>query len=96
MNKMKILFVTDNFCPETNAPASRTFEHFATNWVKNGHKRVQVITTVPNFPDGVIKHGYRNKIFQREEINGIEVIRVWSFVSRNDGFFFKNIRFLKF
>ncbi len=94
MDKMKILFVTDNFYPETNAPASRTFEH-CTNWVKNGHK-VQVITTVPNFPDGVIKHGYRNKMFQKEEINGIEIIRVWSFVSRNDGFFLRILDFLSF
>ena len=26
---MKILFITDNFPPEVNAPASRTFEHIS-------------------------------------------------------------------
>ena len=43
---MHILFLTDNFPPEGNAPASRTFEH-AREWVDKGHK-VTVITCVPN------------------------------------------------
>ena len=32
---MKILFITDNFPPEVNAPATRTYEH-AKEWVKLG------------------------------------------------------------
>jgi len=39
---MHILFLTDNFPPEVNAPASRIFEH-CREWVKAGHK-VTVIT----------------------------------------------------
>ena len=31
---MKILFLTDNFPPEVNAPATRTFEH-CREWVKD-------------------------------------------------------------
>jgi len=42
---MHILFLTDNFPPEVNAPASRTFEH-CRQWVKAGH-RVTVITGGP-------------------------------------------------
>jgi len=30
---MKILFLTDNFPPEVNAPANRTYEH-CKEWVK--------------------------------------------------------------
>ena len=45
---MKILFLTDNFPPEVNAPATRTYEH-CKEWVKQGEK-VTVITCVPNFP----------------------------------------------
>ena len=30
---MKILFLTDNFPPEVNAPATRTYEH-CKEWVK--------------------------------------------------------------
>lgn len=81
---MHILFLTDNFPPETNAPASRTHEH-AREWVKAGH-RVTVITCVPNFPKGKVFKGYRNKLWQKEEIDGIEVIRVWSYITGNEGF----------
>lgn len=81
---MHILFLTDNFPPEVNAPASRTFEH-GREWVKAGHK-VTVITCAPNFPSGKVFNGYRNKIWQTEEMAGIRVIRVWSFISANEGF----------
>ena len=60
---MKILFLTDNFFPETNAPAKRTLEH-ATEWINLGHS-VTIITGVPNFPKGIIFKGYRNKFFSR-------------------------------
>ncbi|OYX83638.1 MAG: glycosyltransferase WbuB, partial [Azorhizobium sp. 32-67-21] len=71
---MHILFLTDNFPPEVNAPASRTFEH-CREWVKAGHE-VTVITCAPNFPGGKVFAGYRNALFARERMDGIEVIRV--------------------
>lgn len=80
---MHILFLTDNFPPEVNAPASRTFEH-CREWVKAGH-RVTIITCAPNFPKGAVFEGYRNKLWQTEEIAGIRVIRVWSYITANDG-----------
>ena len=46
----KILFLTDNFPPEVNAPASRTYDH-CKEWVKSGAD-VTVITCFPNFPQG--------------------------------------------
>ncbi|TMH81231.1 MAG: glycosyltransferase family 4 protein, partial [Betaproteobacteria bacterium] len=61
---MNILFLTDNFPPETNAPATRTHEH-ARQWVAAGHQ-VTVLTNVPNFPTGRVFPGYRNKLWQRE------------------------------
>jgi glycosyltransferase involved in cell wall biosynthesis len=79
-----ILFLTDNFPPEVNAPASRTHEH-AREWVKLGH-RVTVVTCVPNFPKGEVFEGYSNKAWQEEQVDGIRVIRVWSYVSANEGF----------
>ena len=36
MSTKRILFLTDNFPPEVNAPATRTLEH-AREWVKKGH-----------------------------------------------------------
>ena len=81
---MHILFLTDNFPPEVNAPASRTFEH-CREWVKAGH-RVTVITCAPNFPKGKVFDGYRNRPWQRETMEGIQVIRVWSYITANEGF----------
>jgi glycosyltransferase involved in cell wall biosynthesis len=82
--EMHILFLTDNFPPEVNAPASRTFEH-CREWVKAGH-RVTVITCAPNFPKGRVFDGYRNRLWQSEEMAGIRVIRVWSYITANEGF----------
>lgn len=81
---MHILFLTDNFPPEVNAPASRTFEH-AREWVRAG-ARVTVITGAPNFPRGEVFPGYRNRLWQRERIDGIDVVRVWTFITANEGF----------
>ncbi len=81
---MHILFLTDNFPPESNAPASRTFEH-CREWVLAGHQ-VTVMTCAPNFPKGKVFDGYRNKLWQQEEMSGIRVIRVWSYITANEGF----------
>lgn len=81
---MHILFLTDNFSPESNAPASRTFEH-CREWVRAGHQ-VTVITCAPNFPKGKVFDGYRNRLWQQEQMDGIRVIRVWSYITANEGF----------
>ena len=66
---MKLLFLTDNFPPEVNAPATRTYEHCKV-WVEKGVE-VTVITGVPNFPEGKVFKGYQNKLYQKEIIDGI-------------------------
>ncbi|MDH4980673.1 glycosyltransferase family 4 protein [Hyphomicrobium sp. D-2] len=91
---MHILFLTDNFPPEVNAPASRTFEH-CREWVNAGH-RVTVITCAPNFPRGQVFDGYRNRLFAREEMDGIEVVRVWSYITANEGFLRRTLDYMSF
>lgn len=81
---MKILFITDNFPPEVNAPATRTYEH-CQEWIKKGAE-VTIITCTPNFPHGKVYEGYKNKLYQKENMDGIEVIRVWSYITSNSGF----------
>jgi glycosyltransferase involved in cell wall biosynthesis len=81
---MRILFLTDNFPPETNAPATRTYEH-CLKWINMGYK-VTVITCFPNFPKGRVFEGYNNKLYQKENMDGIRVIRVWSYITENNGF----------
>lgn len=91
---MKLLFITDNFPPEVNAPASRTFEH-CKEWAKSGLD-VTVITCFPNFPFGKVYKGYKNVIIKREEMEGIKVIRVWSFMAPNKGFIIRTLDFISF
>lgn len=80
---MKILFLSDNFPPEVNAPALRTHEH-CREWVARGHE-VTVLTCAPNFPKGKLFEGYKNKLSQTEMVDGIQVIRVWSYMAANSG-----------
>lgn len=45
-----------------------------------------VITCAPNFPKGKVFGGYRNRLWQYETIAGIQVIRVWTYITPNEGF----------
>ncbi len=91
---MHILFITDNFPPETNAPASRTYEN-SLEWIRLGHQ-VTVITCAPNFPRGTVFWGYKNKIWQTEFVNGIKVIRVWTYITANQGFVKRSLDYISF
>jgi glycosyltransferase involved in cell wall biosynthesis len=91
---MHILFLTDNFPPEVNAPASRTFEH-CREWVALG-ARVTVITCVPNFPHGKVFDGFQNRLWQCQTIDGIRVVRVWSFIAANEGFALRIFDYISF
>ena len=91
---MKLLFLTDNFPPEVNAPATRTYEH-CKEWVKAGIE-VTVITCAPNFPIGKVFEGYKNKWIQKEEMDGIKVIRVWTYISENRGFIKRILDYVSF
>ena len=91
---MHILFLTDNFPPEVNAPASRTHEH-CRQWVAAG-EQVTVITCAPNFPKGRVFDGYRNKLWQEETMDGIRVIRVWSYITANEGFTKRVLDYMSF
>ncbi|GAA5520535.1 glycosyltransferase family 4 protein [Aliifodinibius salicampi] len=91
---MNILFITDNFPPEVNAPATRTYEH-CKKWVELGAE-VTVITCAPNFPHGEVYEGYRNKLYDEEQVDGIRVIRVWSYITANEGTISRIIDYLSF
>jgi len=91
---MHILFLSDNFPPESNAPATRLYEH-ATRWVRAGHA-VTVITCAPNFPEGRLFPGYRNAWRQVEWMEGIRVVRVKTYITANEGFLKRTLDYLSF
>jgi len=91
---MRILFFSDYFPPETSAPATRVFER-ACYWAKWGHD-VTFITSAPNFPQGKVYPGYSNKWHQVEIMNGIRVVRVKTFMARNEGVMLRILDFLSY
>ena len=91
---MKILFLTENFPPETNAAATRVYER-ACYWAKLGHE-VTVITCAPNFPHGKIFQGYQNRWRQSEQMSGINVIRVKTYIAANQGVLHRTLDFVSF
>jgi glycosyltransferase involved in cell wall biosynthesis len=91
---MRILFLADNFPPERNAQASRVHER-ARYWVKWGHQ-VTVVTCAPNSPEGRVFPGYRNAWRWKEELDGIQVVRVKTFITRNEGVLRRMLDYLSF
>ncbi len=91
---MHVLILSHYYPPEVNAPASRISE-VARAWVAAG-MRVSVVTCAPNHPKGVLYPGYRNRWFQREERDGVEVIRIWTFLAANEGFARRLLNYLSY
>ncbi len=91
---MKILFLCHYFPPEVNAPASRTYEN-AKRWVKAGHE-VTVITCAPNAPRGEVFPGHRNAFRRVERVDGIKVVRVWSYIAANKGTWRRILNYLTY
>ena len=91
---MRILYFSHYFTPEGNAPARRVYE-MCRRWVQSGH-RVTVITCAPNVPGGVVYEGYANPWIQRETIEGIETIRVWTYLAANRGTFRRILNYLSY
>lgn len=91
---MRILFLAHDFPPETSPLASRTYEH-AREWVKMGHE-VEVVTAAPNYPDGILYPGYRNATFSRETVDGIDVVRIWTFLAANKGQLRRSMSFISY
>jgi len=89
-----ILFVTSYYPPERGAAPTQCRET-AVRLAQRGHQ-VTVLTTLPNYPTGVIPPEYRDKSRWTEVMDGVTVIRVWSFVSANKGFFKRILAMLSF
>ena len=69
---MRILLITQLFYPEPNHLKGLAF---AKALMSLGHE-VEVLTGFPNYPGGKLYQGYRQKFFQKENIEGVSIIRV--------------------
>lgn len=80
---MKILILTQYFPPEVGAAQTRLYET-ASALLCNGVD-VNVFTAMPSYPLGKIFHGYKGCFFKQDNIDGINVYRVWSYASNELG-----------
>lgn len=79
-----ILFISRYYTPE-KAAAAVCVSEIARRLVRHGQV-VTVLTTAPNYPTGLVPPEYRGPVVQEEMIEGVRVIRVWSYLSANEGF----------
>ncbi len=92
--RKKILFISDNFPPETNAAASRVYER-AVYW-KNWNIDFQILTSFPNRYQGKSHPGYANSLYKRDLYRNINTIRVKTFVSARPSIIFRTLHQLSF
>ena len=64
--------------------------------IKDLNHEISIVTGVPNFPKGKVFNGYKNKIFQSENLDGINIYRVWTFIAANRGFIFRILDYISF
>jgi len=91
---IKLLFICQWFPPEY-APIGIMLKELAEDMIKHGHT-VTVITGFPNHPAGVLFKGYRKRLFFKEIINGIRVIRCYLYTSFRKTFLHRIANFISF
>jgi glycosyltransferase involved in cell wall biosynthesis len=91
---LHILYLCQYFPPEMGAPAARAYE-FSRRWVEAGH-RVTVICGIPNHPTGTVYEGYRVRWRTVDRVEGIDVHRMWVYVTANAGMLRRSINYLSF
>jgi glycosyltransferase involved in cell wall biosynthesis len=70
MEKSKYLIITEVFYPE-----SFLVNELVAEWNEQGYD-VEVLTKTPSYPFGRTFEGYKNKLYQKNDFNGVKVHRV--------------------
>lgn len=72
---MRILIVTQYYPPSGGSTALATMD-MAHAWAQRGHE-VTVLTPAPYYPQGRILDGYRGRVAQAQDEQGVRVVRTW-------------------
>ena len=86
----KILIVTECFYPE-----EFKINDVALSWKDKGYD-VDVLTLVPTYPLGRVYPGYKNKIYSKDEWQGVNIYRVHATVGYKDSVFKKILKYVNF
>jgi colanic acid biosynthesis glycosyl transferase WcaI len=91
---MNILLITQYYKPES-VGAGIYLSQLAEGLVAGGHA-VTVLTGFPNYPEGRVFEGYRGKLFQRETIDGVYIVRTWLYATTRKNFWMRAVSFFSF
>jgi colanic acid biosynthesis glycosyl transferase WcaI len=80
---MKFLILTQYFLPEIGAAQTR-LDAMVRQLTARGHE-VEVVTALPNYPQGRIHAGYERTFYRCERLGGIPIHRVWLVASAGAG-----------
>ncbi len=76
---MRVLFLAQHYAPEQVSGAVLATE-LAEDLARRGHG-VTFVTCAPSYPQGRVFAGYRNRLYQVEDLAGVRVVRTWSYIS---------------
>jgi colanic acid biosynthesis glycosyl transferase WcaI len=72
---LKLLLITPYYLPDLG-PSTPLFSLLCEEIVKDGND-LNVVTTLPHYPSGIVNDDYKNKIKVIKEINGVKVHYLW-------------------
>lgn len=88
---MRLLFISQLFDPEYSIKGLGFLGELQARGVA-----VDVITTFPNYPTGKVFEGYKVRLWQVEHLEGIRVIRVYSYISHSKSRLARALSYLSF
>lgn len=90
LTKKKILIVTEYFYPE-----EFKINDVALEWKQKGYV-VDVLTTVPTYPESKIYNGYENQFYQKDNWKGINIYRVKAITGYKTSLIKKLLKYFSF
>lgn len=91
---MHIVYIAQYFNLPSEPGGSRVYQ-FAKRWVVQGH-RVTLITGFLNHKTMKVPERFRGRLWARESIEGIDVLRVYSYPRIQGSFLRRSVNFLSF
>jgi colanic acid biosynthesis glycosyl transferase WcaI len=81
---VKIIITTNYYHPETIGAAIWVTQ-LAQDLQERGHQ-VTVVTSFPSYPFGKIFTGYRNRLTSRETVDGVDILRTFTYATPSRSF----------
>jgi len=88
------LILTQYYPPEIGAPQIRL--RCLVRELRRQNREVSVLTAMPNYPIGKIFEGYRNRLYCREQIDGVNVRRTWVYAGTGKAAWVRSLNYCSF